>query len=69
MKECAVIRSKIGARSIYRRTGLRIDPYFSGPKILWMKCRHPRLYQATKFLTVHDLIVHALTGIEGTDET
>jgi glycerol kinase len=70
MKECRFIESKIGKEQIYRRTGLRIDPYFSAPKILWIKRNRPYIYRkARKFFTVHDYILHALAGVEFTDET
>jgi len=36
-EECNWIRSNIGADTIYKTTGLTIDPYFSGSKILWIK--------------------------------
>lgn len=62
-KECEFIREKIGAEKIYKKTGLTIDPYFSGSKILWIKNNKPEIYQNThKFLLVHDYIVNQLTG-------
>ena len=70
MKECRYIESRIGKEQIYRRTGLRIDPYFSAPKILWIKRNWQHIYRkARKFLTVHDYILQALAGVEFTDQT
>jgi glycerol kinase len=70
LDECKLIRSKVGFEVIYKRTGLRVDPYFSAPKILWMKRHRFHVYQAThKFLTVHDYVIRVLTGEMLTDET
>jgi glycerol kinase len=66
--ECDWIREKIGAETIYKTTGLTIDPYFSGSKILWFKNHKPEIYQqAHKFLLVHDYILFKLTGQFVTD--
>ncbi|MHA1728437.1 MAG: xylulokinase [Promethearchaeota archaeon] len=61
--ECEEIRSNIGEEKVYKITGLKIDPYFSGSKIMWIKKNKPNIYNlAYKFLLVHDFIVHKLTG-------
>jgi D-xylulose kinase len=66
--ECNWIREKIGADKVYKTTGLTIDPYFSGSKILWIKNQRPEIYENThKFLLVHDYIVQKLTGKFVTD--
>ena len=63
MQECRDIEETLGSQVVYARTGLRIDPYFSLPKILWFKRKRPDVYRAThRFLTVHDFIVNQLTG-------
>jgi xylulokinase/glycerol kinase len=65
-----MIRKKVGPEYIYKKTGLRIDPYFSLPRILWIKENQPDLYQKMdKILTVHDFIIHFLTGKMITDWT
>jgi len=70
INECKFIRSKIGEYTIYKKTGLRIDPYFSAPKVLWIKNNQPDIYNNTyKFLTVHDYIIYNLTGEIFTDQT
>ena len=62
-EECNFIKNKIGSDKIYNTTGLTIDPYFSGSKILWFKKNKPEIYSKTyKFLLVHDFIVNKLTG-------
>jgi D-xylulose kinase len=61
--ECGEITTKIGAESIYSLTGLTIDPYFSAPKILWIKKNENNVFsKAHKFLLVHDYIITKLTG-------
>jgi xylulokinase/glycerol kinase len=70
LNECELIRSRINENIIYGKTGLRIDPYFSAPKILWIKEHQPEVYHDTyKFLTVHDYIIYNLTGEMITDQT
>ena len=61
--ECGEIAAKIGAEKIYSLTGLTIDPYFSGPKILWIKKNENKIFSsAHKFLLVHDYVIMKLTG-------
>lgn len=70
LEECRIIEEAVGSEEIYARTGLRIDPYFSLPKLLWFKRHRPEAYrECFRFLTVHDLIVHHLTGEFVTDWT
>ncbi len=53
---------------IYNKTGLRINPYFSLPRILWLKVNEPEIYNKTyKFLGVQDYVVNKLTGEFKTD--
>ncbi|MEA2071462.1 MAG: xylulokinase [Asgard group archaeon] len=62
-EECEIIKEKIGLEKIYEKTGLTIDPYFSGPKILWIKKNLPDIYKQThKFLLVHDYIQYKFTS-------
>jgi len=66
--ECQYIEEKIGKNKIYDITGLTIDPYFSCPKILWIKKHWSESYnKAHKFLLVHDYIQMKLTGEFVTD--
>ena len=70
VKQADLIRSEVGDECIYQKTGLRIDPYFSLPKLLWIKENKPEVLNAAyKVLSVHDLIVHDLTGRFLTDWT
>ncbi|MHB1682553.1 MAG: FGGY-family carbohydrate kinase [Bacilli bacterium] len=69
-QECADIEATVGGRAVYQTTGLRIDPYFSLPKLLWYQRHQPEVFAgAYRFLTVHDLVVHHLTGVFATDFT
>ena len=70
LKECEFVRSRMDENTVFEKTGLRIDPYFSAPKILWIKGHQPEVYRETcKFLTVHDYVIHNLTGEMVTDQT
>ena len=66
--QCDRIRETVGPTEIYKRTGLKVNPCFSLPKILWIKEHEPDIFAAThKFLLVHDFIVHHLTDRFVTD--
>jgi D-xylulose kinase len=66
--QCDWIRSQIPPDEVYSITGLTIDPYFSAPKILWVKEKEPKTFKtAFKFLLVHDFIIYKLTGRTVTD--
>lgn len=63
LAQCQTIEAAVGNAEIYNRTGLRIDPYFSLPKLMWFRSERPDVYRkAHRFLTVHDLVIHHLTG-------
>jgi glycerol kinase len=64
------VRKELGSEYVYQKTGLRIDAYFSLPKLLWLKENKPQVFKdAYKILTVHDFIINALTGEFITDWT
>jgi D-xylulose kinase len=68
ISECQEIEKKIGKNKIYEITGLTIDPYFSSPKLLWIKKHWTQAFNdAHKFLLVHDYIQMKLTGEFVTD--
>lgn len=53
---------------VYRRSGHRISPAYSAPKILWLRGHQPELYAAaTCFLQPKDYVVLRLTGVRATD--
>ncbi|NHJ31920.1 MAG: xylulokinase [Asgard group archaeon] len=62
IKECEEIKETFGSDKIYDITGLTVDPYFSAPKILWIKKNWTKAFrEAHKFLLVHDFIQMKLT--------
>lgn len=66
--QCDSIKTLLGADIVYRETGLTIDPYFSGPKLLWLKDHQPQVFRETsKFLLVHDFIFYRLSEQFATD--
>jgi len=66
--QCEWIRIQVTPDEIYSITGLTVDPYFSAPKILWIKQAEPRFFESTyKFMLVHDFIIFKLTGLAVTD--
>jgi len=61
--QCEWLKRTIGEDRLYPLTGLTVDPYFSAPKILWVKENEPEVYRrAHKFLLVHDYLLAKLTG-------
>ena len=68
--ECAHIEQELTVAEIYRRTGLRADPYFSAAKILWLERNEPSIRRAAvKLIGVQDWITWLLTGRYVTDST
>ena len=66
--ECDRIRERMPMEAIYGKTGLRIDPYFSAPKIAWLRNNEKDVYdRAAKFIGVQDWVAFALTGRFVTD--
>ncbi len=66
--QCDWIKEQISEKDIYSTTGLTVDPYFTAPKILWIKSNQPDVFERThKFLLVHDYIIFRLTGLTITD--
>ncbi len=53
---------------IHQRTGMKADPYFTAPKILWLTKNRPRVLEnVSKFLLPKDYMVYLLTGEYSTD--
>jgi D-xylulose kinase len=68
IEEVDLIRKKIGEETVARITGLKPDPYFSLPKILWWMRYQPEVIEKSwKLMLVHDYIVYKLTGEVVTD--
>ena len=70
LEVCAELAQTVDEEALFQTSGLRMDPYFSLPKVLWIRRHAPDVFRQTfKFLTVHDLVVHHLTGVFATDYT
>lgn len=55
---------------VYSRTGLRIDPMFSAPKMAWFRENEPELYaKSHKLLGVHEYLLFCLCGEFVTDHS
>jgi xylulokinase/glycerol kinase len=68
--ESAVLASSFTVEGIYRRTGLRADPYFSAPKMLWLQKNRPEIFSGSaKLIGVQDWVVWLLTKQYVTDAT
>ncbi|MEM4446357.1 MAG: xylulokinase [Candidatus Jordarchaeales archaeon] len=68
IEECRKIKEVLGSEKVYEITGLTVDPYFSAPKILWIKENEKEIFDKTyKFMLVHDYILMKLTGEFVTD--
>ncbi len=69
-KICDDILRKKNIKDIYRKTGLRLDSYFSAPKMLWLKRNLTDIYEnAHKIIGVQDYVVYQLTKKFVTDHT
>ncbi|MGL6200765.1 MAG: FGGY-family carbohydrate kinase [Lachnospiraceae bacterium] len=68
--QCEELIETYTLEGLYRKTGLRTNPYFVLPKILWLKQHQQEIFNsAEKFIGVQDLVVHYLTGEYKTDYT
>lgn len=68
IKECQRLEEQYGLPALYKKTGLRINPYFVLPKIMWLKANMPGLYdRSSKLAGVQDYVVAFLTGEFKTD--
>ncbi|MHA2212745.1 MAG: xylulokinase, partial [Candidatus Thorarchaeota archaeon] len=68
INQCNWIRSQLPPDDVYSITGLTVDPYFSAPKILWIKENEESVFENTDvFLLVHDYLLYKLTGRKVTD--
>ena len=68
LEQCEVLHKEYGLKELYRKTGLRINPYFVLPKIMWVRKNMPGIYQtAHKFIGVQDYVVYLLTNEFVTD--
>lgn len=70
ISQCERLIKEYTLKGLYKKTGLRINPYFVLPKIMWLKENQREIYnQSDKFIGVQDLVVYFLTGNYKTDYT
>jgi glycerol kinase len=68
--QCGKLLDRLSLKEIYARTGLRVDPYFSAPKMMWLRDECPEIYAASgKLIGVQDYVIYLLTGRYVTDWT
>jgi len=61
--QSAQIRRRIGEERVYKTTGVKVDPFYSYCKIMWVKENQPEIYDKTKvILQPKDFIGFKLTG-------
>ncbi len=66
--EAEAIAAAYDSNLIYQRSGHRISPAYTAPKILWLRNQQPELFrQAVYFLMPKDYVVQRLTGAFVTD--
>ena len=67
-REAETIAAAYDAGQIYQRSGHRISPAYTAPKILWLRNHQPDIFrQAAYFLMPKDYVVQRLTGAFVTD--
>lgn len=70
LPQCNDLIEKYTMEALYKKTGLRTNPYFVLPKILWLKENEPEIFDKTeKFIGVQDYVVHLMTGKYVTDHS
>ncbi|MFW5894624.1 MAG: FGGY-family carbohydrate kinase [Bacillota bacterium] len=68
--QCDQVKEKTSMKFLYDKTGLRLDSYFSAPKIKWLKENMRDVYNdAHKIIGVQDYITHLLTERFVTDHS
>lgn len=70
LAQCDKLIEEYGLEYFYNKTGLRINPYFVLPKIMWLREKERDIYdKAYKFIGVQDYVVYLLTGEFVTDHS
>lgn len=69
-EETQLIKNKFTMEYLFKKTGKRINPAYTLPKLIWLKNNKPDLFKRTyKFLMLMDFIISKLTGSTVTDHT
>jgi len=70
LPQCDKLIEEFGLDYFYQKTGLRINPYFVLPKILWLQENETEIFnKAVKFIGVMDYVVKLLTDAYVTDHS
>jgi len=68
--QCEELQKKLSLSDMYYRTGLRVNPYFSLPKMMWLRDTMPEIYGRThKLIGVQDYVIFLLTRRFVTDHS
>jgi len=68
MAEVGTILNRYSEADLFALTGKRASPVYLLPKLLWLRCHRPEIYnRASKFLMAHDYLLCQLTGRFVTD--
>jgi xylulokinase len=63
-------RRTLGSERIYALTGQTVDAHYGACKLVWIRAHEPDVYAAMRtWLSMHDWIIHRLTGELVTDVT
>lgn len=66
--QCDALIEEVGLKELYLKTGLRVNPYFVLPKIIWLKENEKDIYdKSAKFIGVQDYVNYLLTNQYKTD--
>jgi glycerol kinase len=67
---CHRLENEYGLKYLYRKTGLRVNPFFVLNKLIWLRENEPGIFaDSVKFVGVQDYVIHFLTGEYVTDWT
>jgi len=67
---CERLKKDQGLKPLYKKTGLRVNPFFVLNKIIWLRENEPDIFNKTaKFIGVQDFVIYQLTGQYVTDWT
>ncbi|MCR4892722.1 MAG: hypothetical protein K5989_11145 [Lachnospiraceae bacterium] len=67
---CDRLIKECGLRTLYNKTGVRVNPLFVLNKIIWLRENEPEIFAKTeKFVGVQDYVTFCLTGDYVTDWT
>jgi xylulokinase len=66
--QAAWLEKRVGAPALFARTGLRPEPKYTLPKLLWLREERPREFaRLRRWAGVAELVAYELTGVLGTN--